>query len=119
MTSLRRAFDASRDVADEAYRSALVLEKQTMTSVLTTPDVTGGIGRQVESAKERQLHGYFKGWLYSAIHAVSCTVAGQPTCVARMEGAGEVEGEPWLLASAYEALARAYAVAGDRAAAEE
>ena len=30
-----------------------------------------------------------------------------------------VEGEPWLLASAYEGLARAYAVAGDRAAAAE
>jgi DNA-binding transcriptional MerR regulator len=31
----------------------------------------------------------------------------------------QVEGQPWLLASAYEALARAYAVAGDRAAALE
>lgn len=31
----------------------------------------------------------------------------------------QVEGQPWLLASAYEALARAYAVAGDRAAAVE
>ncbi len=30
-----------------------------------------------------------------------------------------VEGQPWLLASAYEGLARAYAVAGDRAAAAE
>lgn len=30
-----------------------------------------------------------------------------------------VEGQPWLLASAYEGLARAYAVAGDRAAAQE
>jgi DNA-binding transcriptional MerR regulator len=30
-----------------------------------------------------------------------------------------VEGEPWVLASAYEGLARAYAVAGDRAAAAE
>jgi DNA-binding transcriptional MerR regulator len=30
-----------------------------------------------------------------------------------------VEGQPWLLASAYEGLARAYAVAGDRAAASE
>jgi DNA-binding transcriptional MerR regulator len=36
-----------------------------------------------------------------------------------LDHAGEVEGEPWLLASAYEALARAYAVAGDRAAAGE
>lgn len=36
-----------------------------------------------------------------------------------LDHAGEVEGEPWLLASAYEALARAYAVGGDRAAAEE
>ena len=33
--------------------------------------------------------------------------------------AGSVEGEPWLLASAYEGLARAYAVAGDSHAAAE
>jgi DNA-binding transcriptional MerR regulator len=33
--------------------------------------------------------------------------------------AGAVEGEPWLLASAYEGLARAYAVAGDAHAAAE
>lgn len=33
--------------------------------------------------------------------------------------ARQVEGQPWLLASAYEGLARAYAVAGDRAAAQE
>lgn len=36
-----------------------------------------------------------------------------------LEHAGQVEGEVWLLASAYEGLARAYAVAGDRAAAAE
>jgi len=36
-----------------------------------------------------------------------------------LEHAQQVEGEPWLLASAYEGLARAYAVAGDRAAAAE
>lgn len=35
------------------------------------------------------------------------------------EHALQVEGQPWLLASAYEALARAYAVAGDRAAGQE
>ena len=34
-----------------------------------------------------------------------------------LEHTRSVEGEPWLLASAYEGLARAYAVAGDRAAA--
>lgn len=36
-----------------------------------------------------------------------------------LEHAQHVEGEEWLLASAYEGLARAYAVAGDRAAALE
>ena len=36
-----------------------------------------------------------------------------------LDHAGAVEGQPWLLASAYEGLARAYAVAGDRAAALE
>ena len=36
-----------------------------------------------------------------------------------LEHSEQVEGEPWLLASAYEGLARAYAVAGDRAAAGE
>jgi DNA-binding transcriptional MerR regulator len=36
-----------------------------------------------------------------------------------LEHAQNVEGETWLLASAYEGLARAYAVAGDRAAAAE
>jgi DNA-binding transcriptional MerR regulator len=36
-----------------------------------------------------------------------------------LEHATLVEGQPWLLASAYEGLARAYAVAGDRAAASE
>ena len=36
-----------------------------------------------------------------------------------LEHAGRVDGQPWLLASAYEGLARAYAVSGDRAAAGE
>lgn len=36
-----------------------------------------------------------------------------------LDHAQHVEGEAWLLASAYEGLARAYAVAGDRAAATE
>ena len=36
-----------------------------------------------------------------------------------LDHAGHVDGQPWLLASAYEGLARAYAVAGDRAAAQE
>ena len=36
-----------------------------------------------------------------------------------LQHAQQVEGEEWLLASAYEGLARAYAVAGDRAAAQE
>jgi len=36
-----------------------------------------------------------------------------------LDQAGQVEEQPWLLASAYEGLSRAYAVAGDRAAAVE
>jgi DNA-binding transcriptional MerR regulator len=36
-----------------------------------------------------------------------------------LDNADHVEGQPWLLASAYEGLSRAYAVAGDRAAAVE
>lgn len=36
-----------------------------------------------------------------------------------LDNADQVEGQPWLLASAYEGLSRAYAVAGDRAAAME
>jgi DNA-binding transcriptional MerR regulator len=36
-----------------------------------------------------------------------------------LDHASHVDGQPWLLASAYEGLARAYSVAGDRAAASE
>ena len=36
-----------------------------------------------------------------------------------LDHATKVESQPWLLASAYEGLARAYAVSGDRAAALE
>jgi DNA-binding transcriptional MerR regulator len=36
-----------------------------------------------------------------------------------LDHAVQVDGQPWLLASAYEGLSRAYAVAGDRAAATE
>jgi DNA-binding transcriptional MerR regulator len=59
-------------------------------------------------------------WQISRVYAVlgraEPAVFHARRCLAH---ADEVEGQPWLLASSYEGLARAYAVAGDRAAAAE
>lgn len=59
-------------------------------------------------------------WQISRVYAVlgraEPAVFHARRCLAHSE---QVEGQTWLLASAYEGLARAYAVAGDRAAASE
>jgi DNA-binding transcriptional MerR regulator len=54
--------------------------------------------------------------VYSVLGRAEPAVFHARRCLAHSE---HVEGQTWLLASAYEGLARAYAVAGDRAAASE
>ena len=54
--------------------------------------------------------------VYSVLGRAEPAVFHARRCLAHAE---QVEGQTWLLASAYEGLARAYAVAGDRAAAGE
>jgi DNA-binding transcriptional MerR regulator len=59
-------------------------------------------------------------WQVSRVYAV--LGRGEPAvhhARRSLDHAGQVDGQPWLLASAYEGLSRAYAVAGDRAAATE
>jgi DNA-binding transcriptional MerR regulator len=54
--------------------------------------------------------------VYSVLGRAEPAVFHARRCLDHARG---VEGQPWLLASAFEGLARAYAVAGDRAAASE
>ena len=59
-------------------------------------------------------------WQVSRVYAV--LGRGEPAvhhARRALDHAVQVEGQPWVLASAYEGLSRAYAVAGDRAAAVE
>ncbi|HEX5018471.1 MAG TPA: MerR family transcriptional regulator [Actinomycetes bacterium] len=56
------------------------------------------------------------GRVYSVLGRAEPAVFHARRC---LDHATKVDGQPWLLASAYEGLARAYAVAGDRAAALE
>jgi DNA-binding transcriptional MerR regulator len=70
----------------------------------------------VGTAKQWAIGDWQVARVYSVLGRAEPAVVHARRC---LDHAVEVEGETWLLASAYEGLARAYAVAGDRAAARE
>jgi hypothetical protein len=72
----------------------------------------------VGGAKERAIGDWQISRVYSTVGRGEPAVHHARRCYDVVVGAGD-ELESWLLASAYEALARAYAVSGDRAVAAE
>jgi len=46
----------------------------------------GGFGSWQEQARHREGYGLFRGWLYSAIHALASQGASQPVVLARLKG---------------------------------
>lgn len=86
MTALKNAMTRSRAVVNSAHASAM--NKQADIGGTLAP-VGGGnaFAQSREATGNRNRYGQFHGWLYSAINARAREAAGQPFCVARLEGA--------------------------------
>lgn len=83
MDGLAKALTRSRGVADLAYSNAMRMKNAGVLSVSSGMDQMSIFGG---NTKSRRNYSLYRGWLYSAIHALASEAAGQPVQIGRMLG---------------------------------
>ena len=89
-TALAKSIRSSRGIASGAYNRALQMKAEGF-----APDLFGG--SQFDLVSGHQSHGMnrenraaYRGWLYSAVHALSSKAAGQPVNVGKLAAPGKL-----------------------------
>lgn len=83
MDALTKSLDHSRAVMSSARETALQLKASGMMETMT-PMQSSFLGDWSNQTKNRQGYAAFRGWLYSAIHALASEAAGQAVNLGRL-----------------------------------
>ena len=85
MNALTKAMDRSRGITNSAYDRAIQLKYSgAFTDQIVAPGV---FSQEANQSRDRQRYALYRGWLYSAVHALGMEAAGQPVSVGRLKGA--------------------------------
>jgi hypothetical protein len=83
MNALTKALERSRAMTGAAHDRAVELKQAGILSEALTSGVST-LDEMRSSVRDRQRYSLYRGWLYSAVHALSLEAAGQPVNVGRM-----------------------------------
>jgi len=86
MDVLDKCFERSRGFAASIADDALRMKGTGELSSQVVSDSMGGMSALQDQAKHKNRYGLFRGWVYSAINALSMKGAGQPIRVGRRAG---------------------------------
>ncbi len=91
--TLTRALDRSRGVAAAAHDRALREKAAGLAGVIFQPQSAAGgmFGDWAQQGKGKRQYAQFRGWLYSAVHALAMEAAGQPVNLSRLKGSTSEE----------------------------
>ncbi len=92
MDALTTALKRSDCVVSTAHTNALTLKQSGMISSELSPSFGGNFGFDQGRARSARMYSLNRGWLYSAVNALSCEAAGQPVNLGRLtdeEGGSE------------------------------
>jgi len=89
MSVLAKAVSESRALVTDSRRKALGLKS---VGVLMSPGPGMGVFDDYRrKAQDKQRYGLYRGWIYSAVHALALKAAGQPVNVSRLRGGSPQE----------------------------
>jgi len=93
MRALTHALEASRGYSRKALDEALRLKQTGQLSETLSSAGIGGMSDWQQQSRSRESYSLFRGWLYSAVHALSLEASGQPVQVGHISGSVAEEGK--------------------------
>jgi len=105
MSTMTKALARSRSVVDESYHSSLSLKAAGMLDLSPSPGFSQ-FNQFSDDSKSRERYSLFRGWLYSAVNALSAEAAGQPVVVAKIKGKSSRPSEQKMVRSRMTTFAR-------------
>lgn len=110
MSTMTKALARSRSVVDDSYHSSLSLKAAGMLDLSPSPGFSQ-FNQFSDDSKSRERYSLFRGWLYSAVNALSSEAAGQPVVVAKIKGKTERPSEQKMVRGKMTTFARTKAAA--------
>lgn len=93
MNAFEQALERSNSRVNTTRATAMRLKQEGGLSELLTKGPMSSFSAFREQGANRQRYGLFRGWLYSAVHAICSKGAGQPVHVGRIVDAVDMEEE--------------------------
>jgi len=86
MNALTKAFDSQRSLIATVRDDAVRLKASGVLSGQVGSSMLGEMGSMMQNqAKYQSKYALFRGWIYSAVHAIADAAAGQPVSLARLK----------------------------------